>query len=125
MAKRPVHGLGAGALALFLAACAQSPRARQHEVRRELETLERAVTDYAVAHNTHPVSLHDLVADTRTAQRFGLTRDWLEDPYGHPYAYTPASGAQPYDIVSYGRDGAPGGEGEDADIDLQSLHARR
>ena len=113
------------ALLLATAACIQSPRARQTELRRELETLDRAVTEYTVAHNSHPGSLHELVADARTAERFGLTRDWLEDPYGHPYAYTPARGADSYDIVSYGRDGTPGGEGEDADVDLQSLRSRR
>lgn len=118
--------LGVALTALLLAAaCAQSPRARQHEVRRELETLDRAVTEYAVAHNAHPGTLHDLVADARTAERYGLTQDWLRDPYGRPYAYTPANGASPYDIVSYGRDGAPGGEGEDADVGLSSLHVRR
>lgn len=43
-----------------------------------------------------------------------------EDPWGHPYVYrAPADGA-PFEILSLGADGAPGGEGEDADI--SSLH---
>lgn len=38
------------------------------------------------------------------------------DPWGHPYQYTaPSGGAEP-DIASLGADGAPGGEGENADI---------
>lgn len=38
------------------------------------------------------------------------------DPWGHPYVYrAPAEGA-PYEILSLGADGRPGGEGEDADI---------
>ncbi len=42
----------------------------------------------------------------------GLPRD----PWGRPYVYrAPAEGA-PYEILSLGADGAPGGEGEDADI---------
>jgi len=42
------------------------------------------------------------------------------DPWGRPYVYrTPAEGA-PYEILSLGADGAPGGEGEDADV--SSLH---
>lgn len=38
------------------------------------------------------------------------------DPWGHPYVYrAPADGA-PYEILSLGADGRPGGEGEDADV---------
>lgn len=39
------------------------------------------------------------------------------DPWGNPYQYAPqASGTQPYTLFSYGADGKPGGEGQDADI---------
>ena len=44
------------------------------------------------------------------------------DPWGNQYVYNSPGGANPdatkrdYDIISYGRDGAPGGSGEDADI---------
>ncbi|MES6459362.1 type II secretion system protein GspG, partial [Cutibacterium acnes] len=36
------------------------------------------------------------------------------DPWGRPYRYTLQNGK--LEIVSLGADGAPGGEGEDADI---------
>jgi len=41
-----------------------------------------------------------------------------EDPWGRPYVYIfPGQvNTQGYDLVSYGQDGKPGGEGEDADI---------
>jgi len=40
------------------------------------------------------------------------------DPWGRAYVYqSPAdSNANGYDLVTYGRDGKPGGDGEDADI---------
>ena len=39
------------------------------------------------------------------------------DPWGKPYQYAPqASGDQPYTLYSFGADGKPGGEGQDADI---------
>lgn len=39
------------------------------------------------------------------------------DPWGNPYQYSPqASGSQPYTLYSFGADGKPGGEGQDADI---------
>ena len=39
------------------------------------------------------------------------------DPWGHPYLYAqPGTHQNDFDLLSYGRDGAPGGTGEDADI---------
>ena len=38
------------------------------------------------------------------------------DPWGHPYRYANAGASGGLDIVSLGADGAPGGEGENADI---------
>lgn len=38
------------------------------------------------------------------------------DPWGNPYVYRIPGAVGDYDIVSYGKDGRPGGEGEDADI---------
>jgi len=39
-----------------------------------------------------------------------------EDPWGHDYVYTYPGTHGKYDLFSYGKDGEPGGEGEDADI---------
>lgn len=39
------------------------------------------------------------------------------DPWGNPYTYTfGGTGTRGYTVLSYGRDNAPGGEGEDSDI---------
>ena len=39
------------------------------------------------------------------------------DPWGHPYQYAPnASGDYPITLYSWGADGKPGGEGQDADL---------
>jgi general secretion pathway protein G len=40
------------------------------------------------------------------------------DPWGHPYQYRVLTGEQanPFELFSLGRDGKPGGSGEDADI---------
>ena len=37
------------------------------------------------------------------------------DPWSHPYVYKPGPGGT-VEILSYGADGTPGGEGENADI---------
>lgn len=38
------------------------------------------------------------------------------DPWGNAYVYRIPNNGQDYEIVSYGKDGRPGGEGEDADV---------
>lgn len=39
-----------------------------------------------------------------------------KDPWGSDYHYVSPGEHGDYDLVSYGRDGRPGGEGEDADV---------
>jgi general secretion pathway protein G len=43
------------------------------------------------------------------------------DPWGSPYAYLSPGVHDRYDIISYGADGEPGGEGNDADINSWEL----
>jgi general secretion pathway protein G len=46
-----------------------------------------------------------------------LPQDIPQDPWGHPYVYKyPGEHGDEPDILSYGADGQPGGEGIDADI---------
>ena len=46
-----------------------------------------------------------------------LPKDIPNDPWGHPYVYKyPGEHGDEPDIICYGRDGQPGGEGYDADI---------
>lgn len=40
----------------------------------------------------------------------------LIDPWGNPYQYRHPGEHGPYDLWTYGADGEPGGEGEDADV---------
>ena len=48
---------------------------------------------------------------------FYLGPDQLLDPWGNPYLYIePGPGGHPYEILTYGADGQPGGSGEDADV---------
>ena len=39
-----------------------------------------------------------------------------KDPWNHDYVYRGPQGASQYEILSYGADGSPGGEGDNADI---------
>jgi general secretion pathway protein G len=42
------------------------------------------------------------------------------DPWGNPYQYqVPGADNQPFSLRSFGKDGAPGGEGDAEDIVFQ------
>lgn len=46
----------------------------------------------------------------------------LSDPWSKPYLYVvPGPDGLPFEIISYGADGQPGGEGEDADLSSARL----
>jgi general secretion pathway protein G len=45
-----------------------------------------------------------------------LKKGLPNDPWGKPYNYQSPGTHGEYDLFSYGRDGSPGGEGEDKDI---------
>jgi len=45
-----------------------------------------------------------------------LPKEIPEDPWGKPYVYKCPGEHGDYDLMSYGLDGAPGGEGENEDI---------
>ena len=47
------------------------------------------------------------------------------DPWANRYVYVQPGEHGPYDIISYGADGKPGGAGENADIVSWDLKASR
>ncbi len=59
-----------------------------------------------------------------TASYF-VTADQLLDPWGRKYLYVmPGPEGYPYEILSYGADGQPGGDGENADLSSANLRGR-
>lgn len=43
--------------------------------------------------------------------------DALQDPWGRDYVYrSPGQSERPFDVLTFGRDGVEGGDGEDADL---------
>jgi general secretion pathway protein G len=48
------------------------------------------------------------------------------DPWKNQYVYEPPrSGSSSFRVISYGKDGQPGGEGDDADIDNLTIRERK
>jgi len=60
------------------------------------------------------------------ANSYYLSRGQLRDPWDRAYMLiVPGPDGHPYEIMSYGADGQPGGEGEDADITSVDLRDER
>lgn len=45
-----------------------------------------------------------------------LPKEVPMDPWGNPYVYTVPGAEEAFDLISYGADGKPGGEEENADV---------
>lgn len=101
--------------------------AKVQAARSQLEIFALALDSYRLDNDTYPANEQGLAA-LRTLPTAGEPpRNWRGpylrkevplDPWGRPYVYVAPGRANPtsYDLYSLGRDGKPGGEGEDADL---------
>ena len=88
----------------------------------DIRGIENAMKLYRLDNFNYPTSEQGLQAlVTRPADP--NIRNWKQyldqlpkDPWGNPYLYLNPGNNAEIDIYSLGRDGRPGGEGEDADI---------
>ncbi len=85
----------------------------------EISTLEAALDIYRLNVGEYPDSLDGLVEnDSGRASWNGpyLRRDVPKDPWDNDYVYE--SNGREFTLISYGADGASGGEEDNADIGL-------
>ena len=100
--------------------------AKDATARSQMEMIGAALDAYRLDAGAYPTTgeglaaLWEQPAGAEGARWKGpyLRKAVPTDPWGHPYAYVAPGQANPngYDLQSYGRDGQPGGEGEDADL---------
>jgi len=88
----------------------------------QLRALGQALDQYRLDNRSYPSTeqgLQALVSSPVNESKWSgpyLRKDVPLDPWGRPYVYRNAGGPGDYELLSYGRDGQPGGAGEDADI---------
>jgi general secretion pathway protein G len=88
----------------------------------ELTSIRDAAGEYFMLHGGRwPEGLEDLVGIDENGHSYLPCKTIPRDPWGNEYLYKPPQrpGDKPI-VMSLGRDGKPGGEGEDADIDSES-----
>ncbi|MDI3281230.1 MAG: type II secretion system major pseudopilin GspG [Bacillota bacterium] len=101
--------------------------ARQTAARSQISTLKVALDLYRLDNGLYPTTDQGLAALRTPPTIPPLPSNWRgpylegevpKDPWGRDYVYrSPGEHNQDrYDLMSYGRDGKPGGEGPDRDI---------
>ena len=114
-----------GLLAGFVAPryFAQVGKSRVKAAQAQIDALDKALEQFRLDVGRLPTSEEGLPA--LNAPPSGVTNwegPYLKkavplDPWGHAYVYAqPGTHQNDFDLMSYGRDGQPGGTGEDADI---------
>lgn len=89
------------------------------KAKADIQAIAGAIDSYAIENaGRYPDSLDVLVTPDENGFTFLKGEVVPKDPWGFEYGYEPPSGgSQKYRVLSYGKDGAPGGEGDNADID--------
>lgn len=89
----------------------------------QIESFSRAIESYRLDTGKFPdpaVGLQALVTKPADMPRWNgpyLQKEVPLDPWGNPYAYKRGgTEKKDFEIISWGRDGSPGGIDEDADI---------
>jgi general secretion pathway protein G len=93
----------------------------------QIEVFALALNAYRLDNDVFPTTDQGLAALRALPTTGDLPRNWRGpylskivplDPWGRPYVYVAPGTINPesYDLYSLGRDGKPGGDGEDADI---------
>ena len=100
--------LGLGILMIMPTAKERADETRAR-IRQQIDVLGRLVEEYGREHGALP--------DEPAWQRSAASADLrFYDPWGRAYHYTPSGDG--FVIASYGRDDAPGGDGEDGDVSV-------
>ena len=100
----------------------------QAAAKAQIQVLSSAATTYRMAHGRYPSQPQGLEALVRKPTQEPIPENYPAggylsgrsvpaDPWKNPYIYLcPGRQNEPFEILSYGADGEPGGSGADADI---------
>jgi len=106
----------------------QEEKAKREVTKTQIRSLESALDAYRLDNGFYPTTDQGLDALIKKPEAGRIPNKWREggylkparipkDPWGNAYVYTSPGGEnREYEIVSYGADGEPGGEGNNADI---------
>ena len=88
------------------------------KAKADIGAIEQAIKIYYLRNGSYPDDLEILIEKDDNGKRYLDKTSVPKDPWKNEYVYVRPEGNDDLDVISYGRDGQPGGEGEDADIRL-------
>jgi len=91
--------------------------------RAQIDSLEKALDQYRLDTRHYPQALEALTSKPDSEATWSgpyLKKSVPNDPWGRAYVYRVPGSKGDYDLYSLGRDGKPGGTGEDADIGIET-----
>jgi general secretion pathway protein G len=96
-------------------------KGKQAAAKAQIELLGQALDQFRLDVGRYPATQEGLNAlgtnpGVENWEGPYLKKGLPADPWGKPYQYQAPGTHSEYDLFSYGRDNAPGGEGEDKDI---------
>jgi general secretion pathway protein G len=101
--------------------------AKQLKAKIQIESLETALKLYKLDNGTYPSTEQGLIALKESSEVEPLPKKWRaggylekgrlpKDPWGYDFIYLSPGVHDDYDLISYGADGVPDGEGKNKDI---------
>ncbi len=107
-------------------------QAKQTKAKIQIESLETALKLYKLDNGRYPDTEQGIEALVQMPETGIVPKNWREggylekgrlplDPWGNAFVYLSPGAHGEYDIICYGADGVPGGEGENKDINSWEL----
>jgi general secretion pathway protein G len=102
----------------------QIGKSEQALAKTQIESFHRALASYRLDVGAFPSTeegLSALMVKPSSAPKWNgpyLSKEVPPDPWGRPYIYHAPGAKGDYDLMSYGKDGQPGGTGDAADVGL-------
>ena len=102
----------------------QLGRSEQAAARAQIESFNQALASYRLDVGSFPgadAGLSALMTKPESNPKWNgpyLAKAIPLDPWGKPYVYRVPGTKGEYDLLSYGKDGQPGGTGDSADVGL-------
>jgi general secretion pathway protein G len=104
---------------------AQIGKSETQVARAQIDSLEKALDQYRIDTGHYPNASQGLTAlmvkpedEPRWAGAY-LKREVPQDPWGRAYVYRTPGAKGEFDLLTLGRDGQPGGSGDDQDVGIE------
>jgi len=103
----------------------RTEEAKRTQTRIQTKNIEQALQLFKLDNGFYPSTEQGIEALVRIPEIGRVPKNYRKggymdrvptDPWGNAYVYVSPGAERDYEIISYGADGVPGGEGEDADI---------